>query len=279
MSYNNYDYSYFDEEFSKEDSVDEKIQIYRLIMSYAMNSSAIKEALKNNEDGLIDFVSYAYVHFMEIFYNKYDPNVSKLSTYVYTVMNYLYPIFINQVKYSLDFNTARKLINSFRPEVRDIMRKMYAERKTVDFCDSTIEIRTEDSSGDNDEVKYIDLNLADPNDYIEKLLDDYNDEDLYKQFDLILDRYIKSRNVRNGDRVKDIIKEYTFRNRDAEIGDKITLASIGEKYGLTRERIRQIVDKFYKWAKNDKELKACLDSDYIDRIINERNKKYRKKDF
>lgn len=279
MSYNNYDYSYFDEDFNEEDNVDEKVQIYRLIMSYAMNNSAVKEALKNYEDGLIDFVSYAYVHFMEMFYNKYDPNVSKLSTYIYTVMNYLYPIFINQVKYSLDFNTARKLIHSFRPEVRDIMRKIYAERKTVDFCDSTIEIGTEDSSGDNDEVKYIDLNLADPNDYIEKLLDDYNDEDLYKQFDLILDRYIKSRNVRNGDRVKDIIKEYTFRNRNAEIGDKITLASIGEKYGLTRERIRQIVDKFYRWAKNDKELKACLDSDYIDRIVNERNKKYGKKDF
>lgn len=274
-----YDYSYFDSNYDKENNIDDKEQVYRLIMSYARSNSAIVDSLRNYEDGIVDFVSYAYVHFMEVFYDKYNPNISKLSTYVYTTMSYLYPIFVNQVKYSLDFNSARKLINSFKPEVRDIMRKMYAERKTVDFCDTSIEIGTDDlSGGDDDDIKYMDLSLADPNDCIENLLNEYNDEDLYKQFDLILDRYIKLKNIRNGDRAKEIIKEYTFRNMNVN-DNRITLESIGNKHGLTRERIRQILSKFYIWARNDKELKACLDSDYIDRINHEREKKYGERDF
>ena len=244
----------------EDDNVD--IQIYKIISAYVYRTSYISEAFKNNKDKIQDVISTAYLDYLTNYKEKYEPEQSTLSTYVFSIMKYKCPVYFYQVMYDVSSTTARKCVNSYYDKnVTRKLHNMYGNSESLDISYTGVE-----SSAETDEdILYVDKGVADPRDYIDEMLTDNNDEQLYNMFSNIVDNYVYKTKRKNPDMVKDVIMKYTFGNHSGDI--KVTLESLGQEWGLTRERIRQILKKFYDFAKNNKEIKNSLGIDYIDNKI------------
>lgn len=230
-------------------------QLFRLIASYAYNNTNVYAQLANTTDGIEDFMSFAYTHLLSELLPKWDPEKGSLSTYVYSTLDYLYPVFIAQAKYQVSFSMGRKLTSSTRLEQRDKYKEIYVNKSSIDTCSTILMTNKTPKDNNNDSDTQIpDSSLADPNSNIEKYEEDEFNQDILKIFDSCLDRYFdRPSTVKdNIERNKEIIKTYTLNRQDS------TLQNIGNKYNLSRERVRQICDKFYRWASKDKELRSVL---------------------
>lgn len=249
----------------EDDNVD--IQIYKIISAYVYRTSYISEAFKNNKDKIQDVISIAYIDYLTNYKEKYKPEISTLSTYIFSVMNYKCPIYFYQAMYDISLNTARKCRASYYDKnVIQKLHNMYGHPKSLDISYTGVESFTET----DEDMLYVDKGLADPRDYIDEMLTNNNDEQLYNTFSDIVDDYInktkyKGKNSNMMTRDKDIIMRYTFGNHSGT--NKVTLESLSQEWGLTRERVRQILKMFYKFARNNKKIKNILGIDYIDNKI------------
>lgn len=233
-------------------------QVYKLIYHYALTRPQIYSLLTNiSSDAIEDFVSYAYTYVLS-YMKRYDSNRGKLSTFIYSTLDYLYPIFIYQVKYNVSFYTARTMTNiNVTSEHRERLLNLYNNNKQIDVCCDTIMTPyLSDSNGAGNEYEAIpDMSLADPDADVENLVlngDEHNNQ-ILNVFEEEVDKFVNRPGSKNAERNKDIIFRMSLRE-----GKSDTLQTIASDYGLTRERVRQIYNKFTSWASKNNNLRTVL---------------------
>lgn len=245
----------------KEYTEDVKLQIYKIISKYAVSHSNIYSILKD-DDELKDFISYAYTHYLDKLYSNFDPEKGALSTHIYACLDKLYPIYIQQAKKHVDFMTARVLTTNdpSRATSTNSCKNLYFT-KSIDTCESAIE-SSNPSVGDFIPDSSLIDEKSDPYFIVVENTSKYDSEqirqtEIGKIFEDCLNRYMNNDKHKNEyyiARDKDIIWSYTFRE-----GSDVTYQSLADKWGgISRERVRQIIDKFYHWVSKDKKLREAL---------------------
>lgn len=244
----------------KEYTEDIKLQIYKVISKYATSHSNIYSILK--EDELEDFISYAYTHYLDKLYSNFDSEKGALSTHIYACLDKLYPVYIQQAKKHVDFATARILASTDSSRIASInsCKNLYST-KSIDVCESAIT-----SSNPSIDDLIPDSSLADeksdPYYILIENTSKYSSEqikqtEIGKIFEDCLNRYINTHEYKNKyyiARDKYVIWNYTFRE-----GSDVTYQSLADKWGgISRERVRQIINKFYHWVSKDKKLREAL---------------------
>ena len=222
-------------------------QVYKLIAKFVSESSYIKNSLVNVEDGLNDLISYAYVHIMENYIPKYNESKGKLSTYVCTTMEYLSPVFINQVRYNTSFNTARAILNNKNSKIRQVCQNIY-NSVPIDTCSTEVEY-----SEDKEDHKS-DIDLADvDSDFTSKILDVDRDNYIVKTFNDCVESFVnKHCTVNTKWKTESIIRDYCLST------EKPTYQEIADKYFTSRQRIEQIINKFRRYIKQNKKFRESI---------------------
>lgn len=232
-------------------------QAYRIIYNYALVKPHLYSILKDiGSDAVEDFVGYAYEYILT-YLSRYDSSRGKLSTFIYSTLDYLYPIFIYQVKYNVSFYTARAMTNSrVTPEYREKLINFYDNTKQISIDGGSVSSIFTDE--DNDSLP--NMALADPDVNVEDTILDgeVNDNKILEVFNEEIDKYIDrinriKNNSENAKRNKDIILRMTLRQDRSD-----TLQTIADDYGITRERVRQIYHKFCLWAQKNNNLRNVL---------------------
>lgn len=135
-----------------------------------------------------------------------------------------------------------------------------ATKSNLDYCENDYIINTYKKNDDEDDLDnfYFNTNFNDDNyddDYNQTL--DYDIED--SNFDIENDMYTKaltkSLMCELNEREYDIISMYFGINKNEK---EYTLSEIGEKHGITKERVRQIIEK----CKRKMRIKAIIENKY-----------------
>lgn len=232
-------------DFSLMDDNDIKVQIYKIILKYAYSQNKIY-TFASNQDELDDFISYAYTYFLEDAYKNYDPEKASLSTYIYSTLDYQYKAIMMQAKYHVDRTTARNLVNKTYPNRMEKLRSMFCFRDSIDWCDSSVYYGNPEDNAEKD-LQIKDSALASEVDYIKEFEIKEGDKGILDLFNKSVRNFCNNHCSENPERNASIIKERFLSGA--------TLQSLGDKYGLTRERVRQICNSYIKYAKKcDKDL-------------------------
>lgn len=241
-------------------------QVYKIIMKYTSNNKSLMCNLyynsNNGQDNFLNFVNNAYIYILEHdFLSRYDKNKSTISTYVYTIMKYLTPLFLIQTKYNVSSQTARLMLTK-RNNIGDSVRSIYQNSSYIDMSTSRVSLNNHRNCSDED-ISFTDNNLLDDNSDPYYLMIENNMDYYTKILDDAIIRYCDTHgNKQNRDRNIDILRKYLiFNNYDNLIQDKkFTLEQLGECHSLTKERVRQIIQKFRTWVINDSKIKELLPS-------------------
>lgn len=231
---------------------DTMIDIYKLIYSYAINSPILKQSFPGDE--IQNFVNTAFVYYIDNTYQSFDETKGKLSTHIYSSLDYLTPFLRNMAIYNTS-QTLAKILSRTAKRTSDTYQKvdyMTKFARSIDCINTTLYSNCDDE----DNLSYkSDKALSDDGGIPE--YEDYIDNEIaYKTYKDCLDRWINKYPPKRHDMLKDIINSRIFGNEEK---DKLTLQAVADKYNLTRERIRQIQRNFINYAKEDKELRAALD--------------------
>lgn len=231
---------------------DTMIDIYKLIYSYAINSPILKQSFPGDE--IQNFVNTAFVYYIDNTYQSFDETKGKLSTHIYSSLDYLAPFLRNMAIYNTS-QTLAKILSRTAKRISDTYQKvdyMTKFTRSIDCTNTTLYSNCDDE----DNLSYkSDKALSDDGGIPE--YEDYVDNEIaYKTYKDCLDRWINKYPPKKHDMLRDIINSRIFGNEEK---DRLTLQAIADKYNLTRERIRQIQRNFINYAKNDKELRAALD--------------------
>lgn len=231
---------------------DTMIDIYKLIYSYAINSPILKQSFPGDE--IQNFVNTAFVYYIDNTYQSFDETKGKLSTHIYSSLDYLAPFLRNMAIYNTS-QTLAKILSRTAKRTSDTYQKvdyMTKFTRSIDCTNTTLYSNCDDE----DNLSYkSDKALSDDGGIPE--YEDYVDNEIaYKTYKDCLDRWINKYPPKRHDMLRNIINSRIFGNEEK---DKLTLQAIADKYNLTRERIRQIQRDFINYAKNDKELRAALD--------------------
>lgn len=231
---------------------DTMIDIYKLIYSYAINSPILKQSFPGDE--IQNFVNTAFIYYIDNTYQSFDETKGKLSTHIYSSLDYLAPFLRNMAIYNTS-QTLAKILSRTAKRTSDMYQKvdyMTKFARSIDCTNTTLYSNCDDE----DNLSYkSDKALSDDGGIPE--YEDYVDNEIaYKTYKDCLDRWVNKYPPKRHDMLKDIINSRIFGNEEK---DKLTLQAIADKYNLTRERIRQIQRDFINYAKNDKELRAALD--------------------
>lgn len=231
---------------------DTMIDIYKLIYSYAINSPILKQSFPGDE--IQNFVNTAFVYYIDNTYQSFDETKGKLSTHIYSSLDYLAPFLRNMAIYNTS-QTLAKILSRTAKRTSDTYQKvdyMTKFTRSIDCTNTTLYSNCDDE----DNLSYkSDKALSDDGGIPE--YEDYVDNEIaYKTYKDCLDRWINKYPPKKHDMLRDIINSRIFGNEEK---DRLTLQAIADKYNLTRERIRQIQKNFINYAKNDKELRAALD--------------------
>lgn len=108
-----------------------------------------------------------------------------------------------------------------------------------------------DEDNDSEMIEFMDTGQS--------IEDDYMNKDLRDSLLKMLDKWIEKYPGKNPERQRDII----MRRFGLHNGVPETLEEVGNSYGITRERVRQIEEKFIRYArhpKNKRELQAYYDN-------------------
>ena len=104
---------------------------------------------------------------------------------------------------------------------------------------------------------------TDPYDYTElgdmiadSKKDEYESKELFKIVNEMLDRYLQTYVSKNK---RDMYKEIIKRRLCLDEENDETLEEISRDFNLSRERVRQIVDKFIKYVKSPNNIKKIID--------------------
>lgn len=231
---------------------DTMIDIYKLIYSYAINSPILKQSFPGDE--IQNFVNTAFVYYIDNTYQSFDETKGKLSTHIYSSLDYLAPFLRNMAIYNTS-QTLAKILSRTAKRTSDTYQKvdyMTKFARSINCTNTTLYSNCDDE----DNLSYkSDKALSDDGGIPE--YEDYVDNEIaYKTYKDCLDRWINKYPPKRHDMLRNIINSRIFGNEEK---DKLTLQAIADKYNLTRERIRQIQRDFINYAKNDKELRAALD--------------------
>ena len=233
---------------------DIEYQIYKLILAYIYKNNYMLSKLDSCGVTVEDVANTAYIFCLDKYRQLYDSKKSRLSTFIYMLMKKFDSVFIAQTVYNVSLTTARYLSGVQGDAVKhrtEKYRQIY-NATPIDSCSSTLNIGNE---AEDDDARSSDINLADEFSNIDEAEQSYNDSLVLKTYNSVLDSYFSKRHPIdqvNNDRDRDIITNLIF-NRD-----NYTLQDFGEKYGLTRERVRQILAKFCTYAKNNTNLRKVL---------------------
>ena len=231
---------------------DTMTDIYKLIYSYAINSPILKQSFPGDE--IQNFVNTAFVYYIDNTYQSFDETKGKLSTHIYSSLDYLAPFLRNMAIYNTS-QTLAKILSHTAKRTSDTYQKvdyMTKFARSIDCINTTLYSNYDDE----DNLSYkSDKALSDDGGIPE--YEDYVDNEIaYKTYKDCLDRWINKYPPKRHDMLRDIINSRIFGNEEK---DRLTLQAIADKYNLTRERIRQIQRDFINYAKNDKELRTALD--------------------
>lgn len=227
--------------------------IYKLIYSYAVNSPILRQSFPGDE--IQNFVNTAFIYYIDNTYQSFDETKGKLSTHIYSSLDYLAPFLRNMAMYDTSQNLAKILSHTNKRTDDTYKRVKYMTRfaKSIDCTNTTL---YSNCDGDEDNLNYkSDKALTDDGGILE--YENYADNEiLYKIYKDCLDRWINKYPPERQDMLRDIVNSRIFGNEEK---DKLTLQVVADKYNLTRERIRQIQKGFINYAKKDKKLRAALD--------------------
>lgn len=235
-------------------NLDVKHQIYKLILAYIYKNNYMLSKLESCGVNVEDVANTAYIFCLDKYHRLYKPEKSKLSTFIYMLMEKYDSVFIAQTVYNVSLTTARYLSGVQGEAVKhrmDRYRQIYSAIP-IDSCSSTLDIGRDTES---DDARSSDIGLAEEFSNIDKAEQNYNDSLILEAYNSTLESYLSKRHPLdqvNNNRDRDIITNLIF-NRD-----NYTLQDFGDKYGLTRERVRQILASFCKYAKNDINLRKVL---------------------
>lgn len=226
------------------------VQVYKLIVRYAYDKQSILAQFPG--DTMTDFLHTAWIDYMSNFADNYDESKGSLSTYVYTVMKYRTPIYVAQAKHNVGHVTARGLSSNSNPDRRSKLSEMYKFSKNIDACTTSIDLDSDNKEGK--ECKAQDKNLADPEINVEdEVIREISNVEFLKVFNTCLDSFVNqgiSKPNEIKERNKQIILDRLLYNK--------TLQEIGDTYGITRERVRQLTDKFKRQASKNRQLREFL---------------------
>lgn len=230
---------------------DTMIDIYKLIYSYAINSPILKQSFPGDE--IQNFVNTAFVYYIDNTYQSFDETKGKLSTHIYSSLDYLALFLRNMAIYNTS-QTLAKILSRATKRTSDTYQKvnyMTKFARSIDCTNTTLYSNCDDE----DNLSYkSDKALSDDGGIPE--YEDYVDNEIaYKTYKDCLDRWINKYPPERHDMLRDIINSRIFGNKEK---DKLTLQAVADKYNLTRERIRQIQKSFINYAKEDKELRTAL---------------------
>lgn len=232
---------------------DTMIDIYKLIYSYAINSPILRQSFPGDE--IQNFVNTAFVYYIDNTYQSFDETKGKLSTHIYSFLDYLAPFLRNMAIYNTS-QTLAKILSHTAKRTNDSYQKVNYMTKFARSIDCTNTTLYSSCNNEEGNLSYkSDKALSDDGGIPE--YEDYVDNEIaYKTYKNCLDKWVSKYPPKRHDMLKDIVNSRIFGNKEK---DKLTLQAIADKYNLTRERIRQIQRDFINYAKKDKELRAVLD--------------------
>lgn len=241
-------------------SIDIKYEIYLLICKYANKNPFIRTSIITKEE-LDSFISYAYVYMMEHINKHYDSTKSALSTYIYACMDKLWVAFLNQTKYDCSFKSALKLTNHYtREKTRNQISALYKNTIPIDWCGTNNANYDSDENNSTGKFNYIELGTSEYN--YDGCPDSYLSKEKFtlEAFNQVLNDYINFK-YKDGkfsvdtEKMKNIISDYILDKLSDERHKKTTYTLVSKKYGITRQRVEQIVSGFVNYAKNNKKFR------------------------
>lgn len=228
--------------------------IYKLIYSYAVNSPILRQSFPGDE--IQNFVNTAFIYYVDNTYQSFDETKGKLSTHIYSSLDYLAPFLKNMAMYDTSQTLAKILSHTAKRTNDNYQKANYMTRfaRSIDCTSTTLYSNYYD--GDEDSLSYkSDKALTDDGGIPE--YENYVDNEIvYKIYKNCLNRWINKYPPERQNMLRDIVNSRIFGNEEK---DKVTLQAVADRYDLTRERIRQIQKEFINYAKKDKELRAALD--------------------
>lgn len=242
-------------------SEEELKSIYKIICNFSyknkkvVNSLTLTDSVNGNEGTVDDFINNAYLFYIDKCYKNYDRSKGELSTHVYSCVRKQLLVLIIQTKYSISYELARSYVNGYmrkdgNKESIEKFRSMFQNVKYINSCSSTVNIAPNKEGKDEEyDSKLVD----DTEDFADTV---YNSE-LMKTFNDCLDNYLYNYSYSSVDlkRERDIILSYLYNGGK---GGGVTYQSLAEKYGISRQRIEQIIKRFYKYMRNNKKFRAAI---------------------
>lgn len=239
---------------------DVKLQIYKIIRKFTVVKESLHNVL-NTEEEFNDFVMYAYTYYLDKIYPVFDASKATLSTHVVTTLKYLTPVFIVMVKHGVDFSTARRMVNKRDEHLQQACKVIY-DTRSLDTCLDGLE--NIDPSIEKDVSSNIALcdDTYEPFNYLyescgEQDIEKIKNSDLGRKLNYYINKYLDGKKVKDKEqreRNTDIIWRMCFR---FDLHDT-NLSKLGEKWGISRERVRQIFKSFTSWAKRNKKFKKDI---------------------
>lgn len=216
-----------------------------------------------------DIVSYGFEGLI-IAINKYDVDTgNKFSTYAYNWIASVIrrrcskesllisiPAYIQNsiYKYCAKINEFY-IENGYYPSEKEINEILNVTEEERAMIFSYFDIKNMNSLN-------IEIN-DDPHDYTElgdmiadSKKDEYESKELFKIVNEMLDRYLETYVSKNK---RDMYREIIKRRLCLDGENDETLEEISRDFNLSRERVRQIVDKFIKYVKSPNNIKKIID--------------------
>lgn len=242
----------------KYENIDIKEQIYKIICKYVSSSQYIKESLRSFNGELQEFIDIAYFVYIDKFYKNYDKDIAKITTHIYSCLDKHISTILREMKYSIDFNRSRNLGKLDKENNEKSMQIL--NPSTIDTCSTTLDI---DSNNDFNYEKelYSTIDLAEE----DKNLNNILSQECEKAFYNILDYYLKNykcKDENNKLKIRKIVLAYTFQHDEDNPSyyGKITYNYLANKYGISRQRVEQFVNKFYNFVKYKTNFREMLES-------------------
>lgn len=238
-------------------------EIYRIIRSYVYKKVHPPDHRKY--DFLLDFSSNAFLLFIDRYLDKWDPERSKLSSYIYYVLNANRSVLFRQTLYDIDFSEALYLYRKSTDyskqlkgeEIKDNGKDAnlnYIKRSSILMMNSNAMSFNDSNSNSGNKVygepEGFDLVLNaykdDQSESLESEVLRFNDDDLLN----LLNYYINhSKSMSEDTKEKKRVILYQYLIEDKRQVD------IAKDLGVTRQFVEQKIVAFRQWfLKNQKEV-------------------------
>lgn len=149
----------------------DKTELYNIIRGYAYKRC---QYLKGEDKEMIDeYISIAYLDFLNHLIKNYDESKGKLITYVYKILNLNSFLYFIQAKYHISHNTAKNILDSsfYNKKVKELSddkkkEKLQSNLKVFDVKSLSISLDSIDileDTKDEDRKEHFTFELQDMN--------------------------------------------------------------------------------------------------------------------